>query len=69
MDGVQTLMGLKRIHPGMPVVVVTAYASDETAARCKREGAYGYVMKPFDLDELLRVIEEAVPTGKRPLQS
>lgn len=69
MDGVETLMELKRLHPGMPVIVVTAYASDETAARCEHEGAYGYVMKPFDLDELLQVIEEAVPTGRGPLQS
>jgi DNA-binding NtrC family response regulator len=69
LDGVQTLTGLKQIHPGMPVIIVTAYVSDETAARCEREGAYGYVMKPFDLDELLRIIEEAVPSGKRPLQS
>jgi len=69
LGGVETLKGLKQLHPGMPVIVVTAYASDETTARCKREGAYGYVMKPFDLDKLLRVIEEAVPTGKTPLQS
>lgn len=64
LDGVETLMGLKQLHPTMPVIIVTAYASGETADRCKREGAYGYVLKPFDLDELLRTIEEAVPTGK-----
>lgn len=69
LDGVGTLMGLKQLHPSMPVIIVTAYASNETAARCKSEGAYGYVLKPFDLVELLRVIEEAVPTGKAPLQS
>jgi DNA-binding NtrC family response regulator len=69
LGGVETLKGLKQLHPRMPVIVVTAYASDETAARCIREGAYGYVMKPFELDHLLRVIEEAVPTGKAPLQS
>ncbi|HYH98186.1 response regulator [Hyalangium sp.] len=68
MGGVETLMGLKQLHPGMPVIVVTAYASDETATRCMGEGAYGYVMKPFELDHLLRVIREAVPTGKAALQ-
>jgi DNA-binding NtrC family response regulator len=68
MGGVETLMGMKQLHPDMPVVVVTGFASDETATRCIREGAYGYVMKPFELDHLLRVIREAVPTGRVALQ-
>jgi CheY-like chemotaxis protein len=69
LGGVETLIGLKQLHPEMPVIMVTAYASAETVDRCKHEGAYGYVMKPFDLKHLLRVIEEAVPTGKPPLAS
>lgn len=60
MSGVETLTGLKQLHPDVPVLVVTGYASDETAERCMREGAYGYVMKPFDLDQLLRLIPEAI---------
>jgi two-component system response regulator PilR (NtrC family) len=68
MSGVETLMGLKQLHPSMPVVVVTGYASNETTARCTREGAFGYVLKPFDLNHLLRVIQEAIVAGKAGLQ-
>jgi DNA-binding NtrC family response regulator len=50
------------------VVVVTGYASNETTARCTREGAFGYVLKPFDLNHLLRVIQEAIVAGKAGLQ-
>lgn len=64
MGGVETLIGMKELHPDMPVIVVTGFSPDETTTRCIREGAYGYVMKPFELDHLLRVIREAVPTGK-----
>lgn len=64
MSGVETLMGLKQLHPRMPVIVVTGYASREMTDRCMREGAYGYVMKPFELNHLLRLIEEAILASK-----
>jgi DNA-binding NtrC family response regulator len=64
MSGVETLMGLKRLHPRMPVIVVTGYASHETTDRCLREGAYGYVMKPFELDHLLRLVDEAIVASR-----
>ncbi|MBN1208481.1 MAG: response regulator [Myxococcaceae bacterium] len=60
LSGVETLMGLKRLQPDMPVIVVTGYASDEATARCMSEGAYDYITKPFDLDQLLRLIHAAV---------
>lgn len=64
MSGVETLIGLKQLHPRMPVIVVTGYASSETTAHCMREGAYGYVMKPFDVNHLLRLIGEAILASK-----
>lgn len=64
MSGVETLMGLKELHPDLTVIVVTGFASDATAANCLREGAYDIVTKPFDLNQLLSLIEKALEAGK-----
>lgn len=52
MDGIELLRRAKKIAPSMDVVVMTAYASAETAIEAMREGAYEYLVKPFQLDEL-----------------
>ncbi|WP_224368505.1 response regulator [Hyalangium versicolor] len=69
MSGVETLVELKKLQPDVMVIVVTGFASDATAANCVREGAYDVVHKPFDLNQLLSLIEKALDTGKgaRPL--
>jgi DNA-binding NtrC family response regulator len=64
MDGIEVLVRLKQLHPGLPVIVATGYASDETASRCRREGAYDYIRKPFDLDDLLRLITQALQASR-----
>ncbi len=63
-SGVETLMGLKKLHPDLQVIVVTGYAADTTVVHCMREGAYDFVIKPFDLDHLLGRIEKAIHAGK-----
>jgi len=52
-DGIQLLRRLKRVDPEIVVIVMTAYASYETAVEAMREGALEYVMKPFKRDEIL----------------
>ncbi|WP_224240535.1 response regulator [Hyalangium gracile] len=64
LSGVEVLIGLKKLHPKLPVIVVTGFASDATRANCLREGAYGFVAKPFDLDQLLSFIEKAIEVEK-----
>lgn len=66
MDGVETLMALKQRHPCLQVIVATGYASSETARRCLSEGAHDYLKKPFDMDELLRIVERAIADGRVP---
>jgi two-component system, NtrC family, response regulator AtoC len=61
MDGMTALKALKRIRPHLPVVMMTAYATVKTAVEAIKAGAADYVMKPFDLDELRRVVENALP--------
>ena len=53
LDGLDLLRRLKRVDPEIVVIVMTAYASYETAVEAMREGALEYVMKPFKRDEIL----------------
>lgn len=61
MDGLATLREIKRRYPNLPVVMMTAYATVKTAVEAIKAGAADYVMKPFDLDEIRRVMEAALP--------
>lgn len=61
MDGLATLEALKEtVHATIPVIVLTAFSSVETAVKAMREGAYDYVAKPIDLEELRMVIGKAL---------
>ena len=56
MDGIQLLREIHRIHNEAVVVLVTAYGTIDTAVAAMKEGAYDYITKPIDLDELLLLI-------------
>jgi DNA-binding NtrC family response regulator len=60
MDGIETLTALKHIDASMEVIIVTGYASEETAVECLERGAYGYLRKPFELDELRALVDRAL---------
>ena len=59
-DGLETLRELKALDPGLPVIMMTAYGSVETAVRAMKEGALDYVQKPMDLEELELALEPAL---------
>ncbi|MFZ5814604.1 MAG: sigma-54-dependent transcriptional regulator [Bacillota bacterium] len=61
MDGLTALKEIKRRYPNMPVVMMTAYATVKTAVEAIKNGAQDYVIKPFDLEEVRRVMEAALP--------
>jgi CheY-like chemotaxis protein len=60
MDGVQTLAALKEIDPDMEVIIGTGYANVTTAIVCMKRGAYDYIQKPFDVDELRALVVQAL---------
>ncbi len=60
LDGLAVLRGAKEISPSTVVVVVTAFASTETAVEAMKLGAYDYITKPFKLDEMRLTIEKAL---------
>jgi two-component system response regulator HydG len=59
MDGLQGLAAIKAKYPDLPVVLVTAFASVETAVEAMKAGAFDYLKKPFDPEELELVIARA----------
>ncbi|HOG16005.1 MAG: Transcriptional regulatory protein ZraR [Syntrophaceae bacterium PtaU1.Bin231] len=62
MDGLEFLKSVKELSPGTLVILITAYATGETAVRAMKEGAYDYVEKDFDVDDLKRLIRQALDT-------
>jgi DNA-binding NtrC family response regulator len=60
MDGIELLKKTKEIYPDIPILVMTAYASIDTAVQAIREGAYDYIVKPFDPENVSHIIKKAV---------
>ena len=58
-DGIQVLHEVKRLHPESIVILMTGYASLDSAIQAIRGGAYDYIRKPFKLDEMEIVIHHA----------
>lgn len=55
-DGIQVLREARVIRPHLKVIIITAYPSVETAVKAIKEGAVDYLPKPFDLDDLEKLI-------------
>ena len=60
MDGIQFLSELKKIDGQLPLVMMTAYASVQNAVEAMKEGAFDYILKPFEPDELKLLIKKAL---------
>lgn len=59
-SGLEALGTIKRIKPGIPVVMMTANWSDQIADEARKKGAFDYLPKPFDYERLRQTIETAV---------
>jgi two-component system, NtrC family, response regulator HydG len=60
MTGIELLAEARRLRPEMPVVLMTAFASVNTAVEAMKLGAYDYIQKPFDGDEIKLLIERTL---------
>ncbi|MBI4911093.1 MAG: sigma-54-dependent Fis family transcriptional regulator [Acidobacteria bacterium] len=60
MDGMELQGRIKEADPELPVIVMTGYASVETAVRALKQGAYDYITKPVDPDELSHAVGKAI---------
>ena len=59
MDGMATYRRIKRIRPDVVVMMMTAYAVEDLVQEALREGAYGILYKPLDIEKVVMIIEEA----------
>lgn len=59
MDGIETLKEIKKIKPETEVIMLTGHASVEVGIEGMKSGAFNYIMKPFDPDELVKEINLA----------
>jgi DNA-binding NtrC family response regulator len=59
MYGIEVLKIFKKMAPSMPVIMLTGHGSAEAAREGIKEGAFDYLMKPCELDELIEKIHEA----------
>lgn len=59
-DGMAVLTETKNLWPSAEVIVITGYASVDTAVEAMRQGAYHYIAKPFKINELRAIVEKAL---------
>jgi two-component system nitrogen regulation response regulator GlnG len=66
-SGIDFLETVKQAHPGLPMIVMSAFTDIRNTASAYRGGAFEYVAKPFDLDEVLALVEKALPKPQPPV--
>ncbi|MCR9148792.1 MAG: sigma-54 dependent transcriptional regulator [Rhodobacteraceae bacterium] len=64
MDGIDILKTVKRDNPDVPVVIISGHGNIEIAVAAIRQGAYDFIEKPFNIDQLLVVIRRAMETAQ-----
>ncbi|XHA16374.1 sigma-54-dependent response regulator transcription factor ZraR [Citrobacter farmeri] len=66
MDGIETLKEIKALNPAIPVLIMTAFSSVETAVEALKTGALDYLIKPLDFDHLQTTLENALAYTREP---
>ncbi len=64
MDGLELLKRAKKISPDIVVIMITAFGTLQTAVEAMKQGAYDYIIKPFELDEITMVVSKALQVHK-----
>lgn len=67
MTGIEVLQGVKKLSPNIPVILITAFGTVNTAVEAKKEGAAEFIMKPFSFDDLEAIIKNVLNTYKNEL--
>ncbi|MDL1956584.1 MAG: sigma-54 dependent transcriptional regulator [Candidatus Desulfofervidus auxilii] len=63
-DGMQILERCRQLYPDSEVIIITAYATIDSAVEAMKKGAYYYIAKPYKLDEVRKVVAEAVKKNR-----
>jgi len=62
--GLEILKDIKQSHPKMPVIIMTAFGTTDTAIETMRLGAFDYVLKPFELEEISELVAKGLEANK-----
>jgi len=60
LDGLELIQSIKKLKPSLPCLLMTAYPDKESLARARKLGVSAYITKPFQLDQLLSLIQKAL---------
>jgi DNA-binding NtrC family response regulator len=63
--GLEAFQQMRETAPRLAVIIMTAYGTTETAIEATKMGAYDYILKPFDIPEMLALINQALDTSRR----
>jgi len=64
LDGLELVRELHGAHPRLPIILITAHGTTETAIEATKAGAYDYLLKPFEIPELIGLVEKAVASRR-----
>jgi two-component system nitrogen regulation response regulator NtrX len=64
MDGIEILQEIKKVHPDLPVVIISGHGTIETAVAAIKKGAYDFIEKPFNADRLVLVVNRALEAAR-----
>jgi DNA-binding NtrC family response regulator len=64
MDGIQLMDEIRKLRPGITVIIMTAYATVDTAVKAIKKGAYDYIVKPFNPEDVSMVIKKIIEHQK-----
>ena len=63
-NGLETFQAIHEIEPKLPVIIMTAFGTTETAIEATKLGAFDYILKPFEIPDMLLVIKDALKAGR-----
>jgi nitrogen regulation protein NR(I) len=64
LNGLELVRELHATRPRLPIILITAHGTTETAIEATKSGAYDYLLKPFEMPELIELVEQAVASSR-----
>ena len=64
LNGLETLRRIRQLDPQLPVILMTAYGTTQTAIEAMKLGAYDYLLKPFDVPRLKQLVANALKAAR-----
>src|SRR5437762_13654083 len=64
LDGMELIKRLHAVRPRLPIILMTAHGTTDTAIEATKQGAYDYLLKPFEMEELLELVAQACASSR-----